>query len=93
MASKFRSAPLPRKASVELAEETGVPAYALPGAEVWAWGLYAGARKRFRARVIKLRKLFPRIVVKYITDEDGCTHRLALPDPVTAYLMMMDIEP
>ena len=38
----------------------GVPAYALPGEEVWAMGLHAGVRKRFKATVVKLRKRFPR---------------------------------
>ena len=33
------------------------------------------------------------VVVKYLADESGNTHRLALPDPVTAYLTMTDVEP
>ena len=56
-------------------------------------GLYAGTRKRFKARVTKLRKMFPRIVVRYLEDESGNAHPLALPDPITAYLTMSDIEP
>ena len=71
----------------------GVPAYALPGNEVWAMGLHAGTRKRFKARVVYLRKMFPRIVVKYNEDENGNNHLLALPDPITAYLTMSDVEP
>ena len=56
-------------------------------------GLHAGTRKRFKARVTKLRKMYPRIVVRYLEDESGNTNRLALPDPITAYLTMSDIEP
>ena len=56
-------------------------------------GLYAGSRKRFRATVVKLRRLFPRIVVKYLADEQGNTNPLALPDPITAYLTASDVEP
>ena len=70
----------------------GVPAYAMPGSHVWAMGLHAGTRKRFKARVTRLRMLFPRIVVRYLEDESGNTNRLALPDPITAYLTMSDIE-
>ena len=92
-ASSFRSAPVARKPSVSLEEETGVPAYALPGAEVWAMGLHAGVRKRFHAKVTGLRKQFPRIVVRYIATESGGTLPLELPDPVVAYLTMSDVEP
>ena len=59
-ASSFHSAPLPRKASVSPSQEMGVPAHALPGSEVLAMGLHAGTRKRFRATVLKLRRMFPR---------------------------------
>ena len=71
----------------------GVPAFALPGETVWAMGLHAGTRKRFRAEVIKLRNMFPRIVVKYVATEAGGTHPLELPDPRVAYLTMTDLEP
>ena len=92
-------------------------------------GLHAGVRKRFRAKVVKLRKMFPRIVVKvcreglhrtrsrqpclllrvsltwafdhreqYIATEASYAtgtqaHALELPDPITAYLTMTDVEP
>ena len=56
-------------------------------------GLHCGVRKRFKAKVIKLRKMFPRIVVQYIATETGGTHPLELPDPITAYLTMSDVEP
>ena len=45
------------------------------------------------SQVVKLRKMFPRIVVKYMEDESGNTNSLALPDPITAYLTMSDVEP
>ena len=37
----------------------GVPAFAQVGQAVWAMGLHCGVRKRFKAKVIKLRKMFP----------------------------------
>ena len=70
----------------------GVPAYALPGEQVWAMGLRAGVRMRFKAEVINLRKQFPRIVVKYIATDNGETSRHVLPDVLTAYLHMGDID-
>ena len=76
-----------------MAEELGVPAFALPGEIVFAMGLHVGVRKRFKAKVTKLRKQFPRIVVKYLEDEAGGSHALQLPDPITAYLTMADVEP
>ena len=92
-ASSFCSAPMARKASVSPSDEMGVPAYAMPGEIVYAMGLHAGTRKRFKAKVMKLRKQFPRIVVKYIEDESGGTHPLQLPDPSIAYLTASDVEP
>jgi hypothetical protein len=92
-ASSFRSAPAARKASIDPSVEMGVPAYALPGEQVWAMGLHAGARKRFKAEVVKLRTQFPRIVVKYVAAEDDNTAAIALPEMRTAYLTMADVEP
>ena len=91
-ASSFRSAPSSRKASVDPSVEMGVPAYALPGEQVWAMGLRAGVRMRFKAEVINLRKQFPRIVVRYMATEDGEMSRHVLPDMITAYLHMGDVE-
>ena len=56
-ASSFKSAPIARKASPRQSEEMGVPAFALPGETVFAMGLHAGTRKRFKARVERLRKM------------------------------------
>lgn len=56
------------------------------------FGLHAGARKRFKAEVIGLRKNFPRIIVKYTATEDDVTNAIALPEMKTAYLMMTDVE-
>ena len=92
-ASSFRSAPAARKASVDPSVEMGVPAYALPGEQVWAMGLHAGSRRRFKAQVVGLRKQFPRIIVKYIATEDGNTAAIALPEMRTAYVTMADVEP
>ena len=92
-ASSFRSAPPSRKASVDPRVEMGVPAYALPGEQVWAMGLRAGVRMRFKAEVVKLRSRFPRIHVKYVATEDGQTSAHVLPDMLTAFLHMGDIEP
>ena len=91
-ASSFRSAPQSRKASIDPSVEMGVPAYALPGEQVWAMGLHAGTRKRFKAEVVGLRKQFPRIIVKYLSTEDGVKAAIALPEMKTAYLHMGDIE-
>ena len=91
-ASRFRSAPSSRKASVDPSVEMGVPAYALPGEQVWAMGLRAGVRMRFKAEVVKLRNQFPRIVVKYIATEEDETSRHVLPDVLTAYLHMGDLK-
>ena len=85
--------PAARKASIEASLEMGVPAYALPGEQVWAMGLHAGARKRFKAEVVGLRSQFPRIVVMYISTEDGNTNAIALQELPTAYLCAADIQP
>ena len=92
-ASSSRSTPAPRKPSIAPELEMGVPAFALPGEEVWAMGLHAGSRKRFKAEVISLRTQFPRIVVRYTASEDGETAAIALPEMVTAYLHAADVEP
>ena len=91
-ASRFRSAPPSRKASLDPSVEMCVPGYALPGKQVWAMGLRAGVRMRFKAEVISLRSRFPRIVVKYIATEDDETSRHVLPDVLTAYLHMGDVN-
>ncbi len=93
-ASAFHSAPPERRASVDLASEYSVPAYALPGAAVYAYGLRAGVRMKFRAVVTSIRSRFPRIVVKYVATADGSeTAPHALPELRTAYLMAIDIAP
>ena len=90
-ASAFKTAPVALKAPVSLSDEVSVPGFAMPGAELWAMGLYAGTRKRFKATVVKLRTQFPRIVVKYTADENGNINPLALPDPNVAYLLASDV--
>ena len=83
-----------RKASLDPSVDMGVPSFALPGNDVYAMGLRAGVRMRFRARVTSLRKRFPRIVVTYTATEDGTsTSALALPEMKTAYLTMADVSP
>ena len=42
--------------------------------------------------MIKLRKMVPRIVVRFDEAEDGSTNRLALPDPITANLFAYEVE-
>jgi len=91
-AKAFRSAPVARRDSVPYSIEMGVPAWALPGKQLWAMGLRAGVRMRFKAEVTSLRKSFPRIVVKYVATEDGQTSRHVLPDLLTAYLHAGDLE-
>ena len=92
-ATSFRTAPAARKASVDPSVEMGVPEYAAPGEEVWAMGLHAGSRKRFKAEVVSHRAQFPRIVVKYLCTEDNNNTPIALPEMCTAYLTMADIAP
>ena len=92
-ASRFRSAPPPAPPTPSVDRAMGVPAFALPGETVWAMGLHAGVRKRFKARVTKLRKMHPRIVVRYFEDETGNTNRVALPDMITAYVTSSDVQP
>ena len=78
-----------------LDEERGVPAFALPGGgQIYAMGLHAGVRKRFRARVIQIRRTgWPRIVVRYEATEDGSgTSDLLLPEMKSAYVTMADIS-
>ena len=79
-----------------LEQERGVPAWALPGGgPIYAWGLHAGTRKKFRARVIDLRRSgWPRIVVKYEALDDGTvpTSDLLLPEMKVAYLSLADLE-
>ena len=90
----FRSAPLAPKPATDPASEMGVPAFARPGEAVYATGLRAGVRMRFRAEVTALRVQFPRIVVRYTASEDGtATHPHALPEMRTAYVTMADVAP
>ena len=89
----FRTIPAARKASVDPSVEMGIPDYAAPGGEVWAMGLHAGSRKRFKAEVVSHRVQFPRIVVKYLATEDNNTTPIALPEMRTAYVTMADIAP
>lgn len=93
-ASSFMSTPVARRGMADLSIETGVPGWAMPGGEdIYAWGLHAGSKKKFRAKVLRLRPQFPRIVVEYISTEDGTgTNSLQLPEMKTAYVTMADIE-
>ena len=70
---------------MSLADESGIPAFALPPNRVWARGFYAGSHAWFKARVIKLRANFPRIHVQFEEDADGNKSKLALPE-LSAYL-------
>ena len=51
-----------------------------------------GGRDWFRATVVALRTHYPPIHVKYTATLAGLTHRLALPEPVTAYLNVDDVR-
>ena len=91
-ASKYRSATTASKPLPPASVEWEVPAWAQPGAQIFAWGLHAGVRKRFHATVIKLRTSFPRIVVRYDSTEAGGTSAIELPELRSAYLTKSDIE-
>ena len=45
-----------------------------------------GSRVWFRAKVVALRSRYPPIHVKFTATLEGVTNRLALPEPVTAYV-------
>ena len=45
-----------------------------------------GGRAWFQAKVIKLRTLYPPIVIQYTATAEGVTHPLLLPTPRTAYV-------
>ena len=92
-ASSFRSTPIPSKTLPPQSTETNIPAFAQPGSQVFANGLHAGIRKRFRATVLKIRTSWPRIVVRYDSTEDGLgTSAIELPEMKSAYLSMADID-
>ena len=71
-----------------------MPSHLPRGEQVWAMGLHAGTRKRFKAEVVKLRPQFPRIVVKYTATEDDNTAAISitLPEIRTVYLTIADVE-
>ena len=58
------------------------------GDEIEALGAAPGGDGRvwFRAKVVALRPRYPPIHVRYTATLEGVTHRLALPEPVTAYV-------
>ena len=55
-------------------------------------GWHAGIKKWFTARVVKVRSAFPKIHVRFVADEAGNTHALALPE-LDAYLHAGDVAP
>ena len=63
----------------------------MPPNIVWARGWHAGAHKWFRARVVQLRRAFPRIHVAFEEDEHGNSHKHALPE-LDAYLHAADVR-
>ena len=58
------------------------------GEEIEALGSAPGGNGRvwFRAKVVALRSCYPPIHVKFTATLEGVIHRLALPEPVTAYV-------
>ena len=72
-----------------------MPAWALPGGnQIFCWGLHAGTKKKFRARVLQIRRTgWPRIVVRFEATADGRgTSAIELPEMRTAYVTMAEIE-
>jgi hypothetical protein len=51
-----------------------------------------GGRSWFRAKVVALRSRYPPLHVRYTATLEGVTNRLALPEPVTAYLNADDVR-
>ena len=81
-AKRFKSTIAPPKAIISAEEEVFVPEFCTVGANVRVlW-----SRQLFAARVEAIRAKFPRIVVRFTADAEGRTHRIALPEPVTAYV-------
>ena len=85
-AGRFASTPVARRGLAPIEDELAVPAFATAGAQIWAMGLHAGVRKRFKARVLKLRTGYPRIHVRYEATEEDATDALLLPEMKEAYL-------
>ena len=58
------------------------------GDEIEALGAAPGGDGRVwvRAKVVALRSRYPPLHVKFTATLEGVTHRLALPEPVTAYV-------
>ena len=81
------------KVYATLSDETAIPSFVIEGAMIKAVGYYACAHKLFSAKVVAIRDKFPRIVVQFISDEDGNTLPLCLPDPKTAYVHGGMVEP
>ena len=92
-ARRFASTPVARRGLAPLEDELGVPAFANEGAQIWAMGLHAGVRKRFKARVLKVRARFPRLHVRYEANEEGATDALLLPEMKEAYLAADQVTP
>ena len=94
-ASKFKSASAAcKKPITDASIDMQVPDFVSVGEEIYAIGLWAGTRKRFRARVVSVRAQFPRIVVYFTSTEDGVgSGALQLPDMRTAYVHAGEVEP
>ena len=45
-----------------------------------------GERAWFQAKILKLRTVYPPIIIKYIATAEGVTQSLLLPTPRTAYV-------
>ena len=51
-----------------------------PGGFCLAFGLHAGRRDQFKAKLLRVRTIAPEFLVRYIADVDGCTNELLLPE-------------
>jgi hypothetical protein len=58
-----------------------------------AFGLHAGAREQFKAKLLRVRATPPEFLVRYISDVDGKTNALCLPETRQNWLMAHEIEP
>ena len=81
---RFKSAPAAPKAP--RVDELLVPDFCTVGAAVRVKWWHGGAHHVFAATVEAIRATFPRIVVRFTADGEGRTHRIALPEPITAYV-------
>ena len=62
------------------------------GSLVWGHTLFAGQKKKYKGKVIAIRKAWPFLHVKWIEDENGNSNKAVLPEVASSYMMGKDVE-